>query len=137
MKKLFKRNQLMITALAIMLAIAGYLQFAGTDPTEEGLEAGSNKLVNSVEGTITEIFTVEDDLFSDISDIQSLDTDSSEYAENYLDTGMDPTLLAENEVTEGLTLAEGAGTGRVTQHITEVVQALFDLEAHKVKVTGS
>ena len=82
MKKLFKRNQLMITALAIMLAIAGYLQFAGTNPTEEGLEAGSNNLVNSVEGTITEIFTVEDDLFSDISDIESLDTDSNEYAEN-------------------------------------------------------
>ena len=34
-------------------------------------------------------------------------------------------------------VAQGAGTGRVTQHITEVVQALFDLEPHKVKVTGS
>jgi len=34
-------------------------------------------------------------------------------------------------------VAEGAGTGRVTQHITEVVQALFNLEPHKVKVTGS
>lgn len=34
-------------------------------------------------------------------------------------------------------VAEGAGTGRVTQHITEVVQVLFDLELHKVKVTGS
>lgn len=107
MKKLFKRNQLMITALAIMLAIAGYLQFAGTDPTEEGLEAGSNKLVNSVEGTITEIFTVEDDLFSDISDIESLDTDSNEYAENYLDSGMDSALLAEGENVQDVILAEG------------------------------
>ena len=34
-------------------------------------------------------------------------------------------------------IAEGAGTGRVTQHIIEVVQVLFDLELHKVKVTGS
>ena len=34
-------------------------------------------------------------------------------------------------------IAEGAGSGRVTQHITEAVQALFGLEAHKVKVTGS
>jgi len=34
-------------------------------------------------------------------------------------------------------VAEGAGIGRVTQHITEVVQTLFDLEPHKVKVTGS
>jgi hypothetical protein len=69
----------MITALAIMLAIAGYLQFAGTNPTED-VEANSNHLENGVKGTITEIFTVEDDLFSDISDIDSLDTDGNEFA---------------------------------------------------------
>lgn len=34
-------------------------------------------------------------------------------------------------------VAEGAGTGKVTQHITEAVQALFDIELHKIKVTGS
>ncbi|HBZ32287.1 MAG TPA: stage III sporulation protein AH, partial [Lachnospiraceae bacterium] len=27
---MFKRNQVMITALAIMIAVAGYLNFAGT-----------------------------------------------------------------------------------------------------------
>ena len=37
MKNLIKKNQLMITALAIMLAIAGYLQFAGTNLDEEYL----------------------------------------------------------------------------------------------------
>ena len=107
MKKLFKRNQLMITALAIMLAIAGYLQFAGTNPTEDGVEANSNNLVSDVEGTITEIFTVEDDLFSDISDINSLDTDGDELAENYLDTGMDSVLSASGENTGDVTLAAG------------------------------
>ncbi len=35
MKSLIKKNQLMITALAIMIAIAGYLQFAGTGLEEE------------------------------------------------------------------------------------------------------
>ena len=34
-KSLIKKNQLMITALAIMIAIAGYLQFAGTGLEEE------------------------------------------------------------------------------------------------------
>ena len=34
-------------------------------------------------------------------------------------------------------VAEGAGTGKVTQHITEAVQALFNIEIHKIKVTGS
>lgn len=37
MKRLFKKNQIMITALAIMIAAAGYLNFSGTvleEPTE-------------------------------------------------------------------------------------------------------
>ena len=106
MKTLFKRNQLMITALAIMLAIAGYLQFAGTNPTED-VEVNSNHLENGVKGTITEIFTVEDDLFSDISDIDSLDTDGNEFAENYLDTDMDTRLAAGSENDGNVTLAEG------------------------------
>ena len=37
-KNLIKKNQLMITALAIMIAIAGYLQFAGTNLEKEYLE---------------------------------------------------------------------------------------------------
>ena len=31
MKKIFKKNQLIITSLAIMIAIAGYLNFSGKD----------------------------------------------------------------------------------------------------------
>ena len=34
---MFKRNQVMITALAIMIAVAGYLNFAGTKVGEEEL----------------------------------------------------------------------------------------------------
>lgn len=93
MKKLFKRNQLMITALAIMLAIAGYLQFAKVTPTEEGIETNSSQ-------TITEIFTIQDDLFSEI---ESLDTEGNELAENYLETDMMSAL----ESTDDALLAEG------------------------------
>ena len=42
MKNLIKKNQLMITALAIMLAIAGYLQFAGQNLEEEEYLAVDN-----------------------------------------------------------------------------------------------
>ena len=31
-------------------------------------------------------------------------------------------------------VAQGAGTGTINRNITDVVQALFDVEAHKVKV---
>jgi len=88
LKKLLKRNQLMITALAIMLAIAGYLQFAGTG-TSEDLAANGTHLVGEAEGTITEIFTVEDDLLTEITDIESLDTDSDVLAQNYLSEDME------------------------------------------------
>ena len=35
MKNMVKKNQIMITALAIMIAVAGYLNFAGTKITQE------------------------------------------------------------------------------------------------------
>ena len=48
MKSLIKKNQLMITALAIMIAIAGYLQFAGTGLEDEILATDdSNVDVNN------------------------------------------------------------------------------------------
>ena len=37
MKNMIKKNQVMITALAIMIAVAGYLNFAGTKVTEEDI----------------------------------------------------------------------------------------------------
>ncbi len=42
------------------------------------------------------------------------------------------TLLPEIEGV--VVVAQGAGNGRVNKSITEIVQALFDVEAHKIKV---
>jgi len=42
-----KKNQIMITALAIMIAVAGYLQFAGTKLDEEQLAAAGSDSVTS------------------------------------------------------------------------------------------
>ena len=62
-KNLIKKNQLMITALAIMIAIAGYLQFAGSGMEDEYLktddsnvEASNASPVDS-EGVVTENYT--------------------------------------------------------------------------------
>ena len=43
-KNLIKKNQLMITALAIMIAIAGYLQFAGTNLEKEYLTSDNTEV---------------------------------------------------------------------------------------------
>ena len=57
MKTLFKKNQLMISALAIMLAIAGYLQFAGRNLEEEYLEAGE-----MLENPENDVYILSDDI---------------------------------------------------------------------------
>ncbi len=112
MKNLIKKNQLMITALAIMIAIAGYLQFAGTNLEDEYLTVNDGDPASKVDstGVITENYTLdglldlsEEDLLQsgatglsdqgslgvENTDIESLDTDSDAITENYLDTGME------------------------------------------------
>lgn len=116
----------MITALAIMIAIAGYLQFAGNG-LEETLTAedsdvgtGSASPVDS-EGVITENYTLdglldlsEEDLMAESTDIESLDTDGGVIVDDYLDTGMevvDASGAAEGEVA-GNTPEDGDIPGR-------------------------
>ena len=121
MKSLIKKNQLMITALAIMIAIAGYLQFAGTGLEEEYLKAdegganvGSASPVDSG-GIVTENYTAEglldlseEDLLPGITEIESLDTDADVVADDYLDTDM--SILDAAGTTEGGTDLADAGT---------------------------
>ncbi len=102
MKNLIKKNQLMITALAIMIAIAGYLQFAGTDLEDEYLEVTDGNVYTSeanltgsgdiVTGTYTaqELLDLseEDLLQSGVTDIESLDSDmEGTPVEDFLDVG--------------------------------------------------
>lgn len=81
MKNLIKKNKLMITALAIMLAIAGYLQFAGNNLEEEDYMA--------VDNTVNEISYKE---------LESLDSEVDIVLEDYLDEDM---TVAEAQPTEG------------------------------------
>lgn len=107
MKNLVKKNQLMITALAVMIAIAGYLQFAGTNLEEEYLTVDDGDVVNAVDssGVITENYTAgslendmnldglldlsEEDLLSaGLTEIESLDSDVDVLMEDYLEDSM-------------------------------------------------
>ena len=103
---MLKKNQIMITALAIMLAVAGYLNFAGKQVTEEEIMTVDSDTVVSDEAdmfvedtTVTEtadtdvaaLFEISDEDVLDsssYSDIESLDADVSEVAEDYLEEGM-------------------------------------------------
>ena len=66
----------MITALAIMIAIAGYLQFAGTNLEKEYLTSDNTEDLSAVDST---------DI---VTDIESLDSDVEIVMEDYLDEDM-------------------------------------------------
>ncbi len=82
MKNLVKKNQLMITALAIMIAIAGYLQFAGDELEEEYLTVNDNDVLTA-DGLLD--LSDEDLLLGSGGDLSSLDSESESWlVDNYL-----------------------------------------------------
>lgn len=105
----------MITALAIMIAIAGYLQFAGTDLEDEYLEVTDGNVYTSeanltgsgdiVTGTYTaqELLDLseEDLLQTGVTDIESLDSDmEGAPVDDFLDVGAQ---ITQNLSAEGQT----------------------------------
>ena len=82
MKNMIKKNQMMITALAIMIAVAGYLNFAGTKVTDEDLmsvsgEMGATGLTqeDAEEEYAALLDLSEEDIEQVSGDIESLDSD--------------------------------------------------------------
>lgn len=71
MKRIFKKNQIIITALAIMIAVAGYLNYSGT------LLKDKADAVSSTDNTVlvTDEDVYADTYTDDYSDIVSLDAD--------------------------------------------------------------
>lgn len=112
MKNILKKNQLMITALAIMIAVAGYLQFTSSNPEDEDyLPASGDAQVldqtgveefaaGSVIGDYSDysldglLDLSEEDLAAsgELTEIPSLDSDVDLVVEDYLEEGMDTTL---------------------------------------------
>ena len=101
---MFKRNQVMITALAIMIAVAGYLNFAGTKVGEEELaDVGASA---GQESDMEALLELSDE--DGKGDIASLDSDTEDVAaENFLNENMqtisdqDVAALTDAEVQEG------------------------------------
>ena len=78
-----KRNQIMITALAVMIAIAGYLNFAGNKISEESLVV-TDELMTEEEMTAL-LDLSEEDIYSDIEGLE----EEAGLVENYTDESMD------------------------------------------------
>lgn len=117
MKNMFKRNQVMITALAIMIAVAGYLNFAGTKIGEEEMVSAG---AQNAEDDLTALLDLSDE---DLAyDIPSLDSDTEGMAvDNYLDEDMQVAdqanvSVVSDYIDEGM--AEAAeDTGVISQEV--------------------
>lgn len=81
MKKLFRRNQIIVTTLAVMIAAAGYLNYTG----KQELEAGGNVYEAGMMEISDEDILAENqkmlDMQGDYEEIQSLDQDLSQIEE--------------------------------------------------------
>lgn len=151
-KKLWKRNQIMITALALMIAIAGYLNFTGKQIDDEILFTTSAQFEEAdadvVEETLSDTTEVYDETTGlyDISmedveyytEIESLDEDITISEAETLDDGMladangdviqnDEVVLETGaEVAEALTTEEevpGEAVFTNTMSVTSLAEA--------------
>lgn len=121
MKNMIKKNQMMITALAIMIAVAGYLNFAGTKVTDEDIMSVNGSVATDDMGNLT---LYDDDSnytsFADISeedleqasgDINSLDTDVTMSGDGGVDEELAEALAEEQlEEVPGEAVFTSAGT---------------------------
>ena len=99
-KKILRKNQIMITALAVMIAVAGYLNFAGTKIGEEDFISvdGSSELTYDISDEDMYAISLREDTDGEIqdyasaagenTDIASLDTDDVTITDNYLSSDM-------------------------------------------------
>lgn len=123
MKKVFKKNHVMITALAIMIAVAGYLNFTGSKVDEESMTAGTSQIMDGETGEdVTALLDIseEDIEAAELIDIDSMDEEIVVITEDYLKEDM----AAQTE--DGLIPVQGEAEGANTLTIdSEPGEAVF------------
>ena len=116
MKKGVKRNRIIITSLAIMIIVAGYLNFT------------AEKKTTTTSNTTDQIQTEEIDIYGDISDE---DMQSKEYIDMEALPEEDMAMLEDSsqdmsgESAEGESVQETDGSGESTQDIESVGEAVL------------
>jgi stage III sporulation protein AH len=97
-KNIFKKNQIIIFALAIMIAIAGYLNFSRDKTKESELEEAASSAVND------DLFAnIDGESYSDYADISDEDEllSSEEASNDNLLVVNDPVTTEDNLVAKG------------------------------------
>lgn len=108
MKRLLKKNQIIIATLAVMIAVAGYLNYSGALFGEEGDSAAEA----NAELASQELLDIsEEDIESSTEDIESLDSEvDGTPGEAVLTSGTAATTVAQAKVTREQVRAENKET---------------------------
>ena len=100
MKNLWKRNQIMITALALMIVIAGYLNFTGKELSDEVVVTNSAQFEEAETGTAMSdltneatqeadgmlgVYDISEEDLGTYAEIDSLDSEPTKEGVDYLD----------------------------------------------------
>ena len=134
---MLKRNQIMITALALMIAVAGYLNFAGTQAGQEQL--ASADVSDPQEDMAALLDLSEEDIVSDLEDasidIESLDSDQeADAVENYLDESMADSVFTGD--TDAAASAEAASDTAAAEDLPVSAQAELAVSAEAADEAG-
>ena len=119
LKNMFKRNQVMITALAIMIAVAGYLNFAGTKVGEEELaDVGASA---GQESDMEALLELSDE--DGKEDIARLDSDTEDVA-------------AENFLNENMQTISDQDVAALTDDAADSAEEALDAEVQEGEIPG-
>ncbi|MCI8534668.1 MAG: SpoIIIAH-like family protein [Hungatella sp.] len=141
MKKLFRRNQIIVTTLAVMIAAAGYLNYTSKQELEAGnviSEAGmmdisdedilmENQKVLDSQNNYEEILSLDQDL-SDIEEAESL-------AEGGLETGEDIQQIAQAETLSDQAGMEAGAQEGISEDMSET-QAGYENPGEAILTSG-
>ena len=133
-----KRNQIMITALALMIAIAGYLNFAGNQMEDEMAVA---EITDTNDEDITALLDLsEEDIASDIISLDS----EADAVDNYMDDTLTLTdtisnvsidtasaALEEEDILGSEDVLDGAVPGEAVYTSTQAVSSLAGVKLIK------
>ena len=115
-KPVFKKNHMIITALAAMIAVAGYLNYSGTGLDEDLLSANSSAIEDTEDASVAEDISAEDIYAQtgteETGDIASLDEDT-EAAEEEAEPAAEEQ--AEAEVGDTVMVGSSVGVGLVSE----------------------
>ena len=125
MKDMVKKNQVMITALAIMIAIAGYLHFAGEVPEDGSLEAsadvaGQNQIMENIsiddltaDYDLNSLADISDEDLEEMAMLEGLDSTVDVVLEDYTEEEMAAVQPDDNEIPGETVFTASSGVATI------------------------